>query len=116
MHQSILCEGSILSGSSLRSSILGIRALVQEGSVIEHSIVMGATYFEIPGSRPGPAWASGATACCSAPSSTSTPASATASRLVNAAGVDDAEEESYSIRDGIIVVHRDGVIPPGTEI
>ena len=38
------------------------------------------------------------------------------SRLVNARGVQDAEESAYSIRDGIIVVHRDGVIPPGTEI
>jgi glucose-1-phosphate adenylyltransferase len=38
------------------------------------------------------------------------------SRLLNATGVEEAEEEHYSIRDGIIVVHRDGVIPPGTEI
>ena len=37
-------------------------------------------------------------------------------RLVNSRGIQDAEEDSFSIRDGIIVVHRDGVIPPDTEI
>jgi glucose-1-phosphate adenylyltransferase len=37
-------------------------------------------------------------------------------RLVNAAGVQHADGDSYSIRDGIIVVHKNAVIPPGTVI
>ena len=116
VHQSILCEGSILSGSSLHSSILGIRAQVQEGSVIEDSIVMGATHFEIPGSQPGPRIGVGRNCVLKRVIVDFNARIGDGSRLVNAARIDDAEEESYSIRDGIIVVHRDGVIPPGTEI
>ena len=37
-------------------------------------------------------------------------------KLVNAAGVAEAETEDYVIRDGIIVVPKHGVIPPGTVI
>ena len=35
-------------------------------------------------------------------------------RLVNEAGVQNADGDGYYIRDGIIVVPKDGVIKPGT--
>jgi glucose-1-phosphate adenylyltransferase len=116
VHQSILCEGSILSGSSLRSAILGIRAQVQEGSTIEKSIVMGATHFEVPGSTPGPRIGVGRNCVLRNCIVDFNARIGDGARLVNANGVESAEEESYSIRDGIIVVHRDGVIAPGTVI
>jgi glucose-1-phosphate adenylyltransferase len=116
VHQSILCEGSILSGSSLRSAILGIRAQVQEGSTIENSIVMGATHFEVPGSSPGPRMGVGRNCVLRNCIVDFNARIGDGAQLVNAHAVESAEEESYSIRDGIIVVHRDGVIPPGAVI
>lgn len=116
LHQSILCEGSILAGAAIKSSIIGIRAQVQEGSVIESSIVMGATHFEVPGSQPGPRMGVGRNCVLRNAIVDFNARIGDGSKLVNAAGVQDAEEQGYSIRDGIIVVHRDGVIPPGTEI
>ena len=116
LHESILCEGSILSGSSIRSSIVGIRAQVQEGSVIDRSIVMGATHFEVPGSQPGPRMGVGRNCVLENTIVDFNARIGDGARLVNSRGIQDAEEGSFSIRDGIIVVHRDGVIPPGTEI
>jgi glucose-1-phosphate adenylyltransferase len=116
VHESILCEGSIISGSSIRRSIVGIRAQVQEGSVIDHSIVMGATHFEAPGSQPGPRMGVGRNCVLRRAIVDFNARIGDGARLVNAAGIDHAEEEQYSIRDGIIVVHRDGVIAPGMEI
>ncbi len=116
VHESILCEGSIISGSSIRRSIVGIRAQVQEGSVIDHSIVMGATHFEAPGSQPGPRMGVGRNCVLHRAIVDFNARIGDGARLVNAAGIDHAEEEQYSIRDGIIVVHRDGVIAPGMEI
>jgi glucose-1-phosphate adenylyltransferase len=116
VHESILCEGSIISGSSIRRSIVGIRAQVQEGSVIDHSIVMGATHFEFPGSQPGPRMGVGRNCVLHRAIVDFNARIGDGARLVNAAGIDHAEEEQYSIRDGIIVVHRDGVIQPGMEI
>jgi glucose-1-phosphate adenylyltransferase len=37
-------------------------------------------------------------------------------RIVNKAGVKEAEGESWVIRDGIVVVRKDAVIPDGTTI
>jgi len=36
------------------------------------------------------------------------------SRLVNEAGVRHADGDGYYIRDGVIIVPKDGVIKPGT--
>ena len=37
-------------------------------------------------------------------------------RLVNEAGVQDADGPGYFIRNGIIIVPKGGVIPPGTVV
>src|SRR4051812_23101364 len=46
VRYSILSEGSILSGSHIADSIIGVRSVVRSGSVIERSIVMGANTWE----------------------------------------------------------------------
>jgi glucose-1-phosphate adenylyltransferase len=38
------------------------------------------------------------------------------SKLINAAAVQNADADNYCIRDGIIVVPKGAVIPPGTVI
>jgi glucose-1-phosphate adenylyltransferase len=38
------------------------------------------------------------------------------SKLVNQAGVQEADGDGYYIRDGVIVVRKDGVIAPGTVV
>ncbi len=43
---SIISEGCILNGASIRNSIVGIRAKIGRGSEINNSIVMGADYYE----------------------------------------------------------------------
>src|SRR6185295_9123827 len=47
---SILSEGSILSGSRVTDSIIGIRAVVRSGAIIERTVIMGANYWETDGS------------------------------------------------------------------
>jgi glucose-1-phosphate adenylyltransferase len=37
-------------------------------------------------------------------------------RLVNAAGVQEADGDGYFIRGGIIIVPKDGVVPEGMEV
>ncbi len=45
---SILSEGSIINRSRINHSIIGLRSRIGENSLIDHSIVMGADYFESP--------------------------------------------------------------------
>jgi glucose-1-phosphate adenylyltransferase len=42
----VIGDGSILTDSSLKHCMLGIRSYIGEGSVIEDTIVMGADYYE----------------------------------------------------------------------
>jgi len=35
---------------------------------------------------------------------------------VNAAGVQDADGNGYFIRNGVIIVPKDGIVPPGTVV
>jgi glucose-1-phosphate adenylyltransferase len=37
-------------------------------------------------------------------------------KIVNAKGIQEAEEENYVIRDGIVVIPNDAVVPDGTVI
>lgn len=116
VEQSILCEGSVISGSSIHRSIIGIRATVQEGSVIDRSIVMGATRFE---HTEGPAAHRGGVGrdCTIRNAIIDLDAEiGDGVQLVNARERDEVEEESYSIRGGIIVVPKGAKIPPGTVI
>src|SRR3954469_2940577 len=44
----VVGDGSILTDSSLRHCVLGVRCFIGEGSVLEDTIVMGADYYETP--------------------------------------------------------------------
>lgn len=116
IEQSILCDGSIISGSRLRSSIIGVRGVVRPDAVVEESIVMGATAFEATAGQSGEPSGVGR-GCELRRTIVDFDASiGEGARLINEAGVAEADEENYSIRDGIIVVPRKAVIPAGAVI
>ena len=46
LNRCLLSEGCIISGHRILHSVVGIRAVVGEGTVIEHSVIMGADFFE----------------------------------------------------------------------
>ena len=114
---SILSEGSILSGSRVTDSIIGVRATVRSGSVIERSVVMGASTWETlpPGSGQ---IALGIGMDCHIKNAIVDfdTRIGDGSKLINAAGVQNADADNYCIREGIIVVPKGAVIPPGTVI
>lgn len=115
VRYSILNEGSILSGSHIADSIIGIRSMVRHGSVIERSIVMGANILEIlpEGSDQIPI---GIGRDCKIRNAIIdfNAHIGDGCHLVNADGVQHFDNENYSIREGIIIVHKNAVIPSGT--
>jgi glucose-1-phosphate adenylyltransferase len=115
---SILCEGSIITGARITDSIVGIRAVVQKGAVLERSIVMGANYFESHGERAPGATPLGIGRDCQIRNAIVdfNARIGDGCRLLNEAGVQDADTENWSIRDGVIVVPKNAVLPPGTVI
>ena len=114
---SILSEGSILSGSRVTDSIIGIRAVVREGAVIDRTVMMGANAWEnLPdGSSQIPI---GIGRDCHIRDAILdfNARIGDGCHLLNEAGVQHADGEGYCIRDGIIVVMKNAVLPPGTVI
>lgn len=115
--QSILSDGSIISGSQLSSSIIGIRGIVRSGSVIDRTVVMGATHFVTRSEEASEIPLGIGTNCHIRRAIIDLDARiGHDSELVNATGIEETDAENYSIRGGVIVVPRGAVIPPGTVI
>ena len=113
----MISEGCILSGASIRESVVGIRAIVKAGRVIGQSVIMGANDYE---------WAS--------PDASTPPLGigrncvirraiidldtgiSDGAKLINADGVEAEDHNDYSIREGIIVVPRGGTITAGVPL
>lgn len=113
---SIVADGAILSGRAVSRSIIGVRAFVQRGAEVTDSIVMGNTDFE--GLPPAGEVARGVGRDAVVHNAIVDLDSriGDGSRLVNEKGLEEADGEGWSIRDGIIVVHRGATLPPGTVI
>ena len=116
VRQSLLSDGCIISGESIVHSMVGLRAQVGEGTRIEDSIIMGADYYEHGGITHPSGIPMGIGRNCTIRQAiidknvrigdgvTITPEGKPA----------DEENELYWIRDGIIVVPKNTVIPAGT--
>lgn len=118
----ILCEGSLIDRSRIKDSIIGIRTRIGADCHLEKTVVMGADYFEsqediercardgIPSIGIGPGTEI-RTAIIDKNARIGKGV-----RLINARGVNEEETENYVIRDGIIVVPKQAIIPDGTTV
>ena len=99
---------------------MGIRSHIDAGAQVTRSVLLGADcYVRTIRSRLRADFqqsASGATPCSIASSSTRTPGSVDGARLVNEAGIQDADGDGYYIRNGIIIVPKGGIVPEGAVV
>jgi glucose-1-phosphate adenylyltransferase len=116
VRDSIIAEGSHLDRSTIESSIIGIRANIQPGATIRRSVLLGADFYEAPddSSDGTPRLGIGKDVVLDRVIVDKNARIGDGARLVNEAGADHADGEGYYIRNGVIVVPKDGVIAPGT--
>ncbi|MEP0773818.1 MAG: glucose-1-phosphate adenylyltransferase [Acidobacteriota bacterium] len=117
VENAILCEGSIVDRAMVRDSILGVRTRVQPGATIQDCYVMGADFFE-----PAEALRDGRTPVGIGEGSYIRGAIVDKNarigrgvQLVNRDGLtrwDDPEGRLY-VREGILVVPKNAVLPDG---
>ena len=116
IESSVLCEGSVLGGSLVRRSVIGIRAMVRPGTTIEESIVMGTNPEQKTSPVEGVAFGIGRDCVIRRAIIDKGARIGDGAQLVNRDGVEEMDSERYCVRGGIIVVARDAVIPAGTVI
>ena len=114
---SLIVDGARVDGARVDRSIVGVRALVGRGSELSQTVVFGADYYEeAPGPAGVPPMGIGPNCRIVRAIIDKNARVGAGAQLVNRRDVQEAEGPGYAIRDGIIVVEKDAVIPPGTSI
>lgn len=124
IDNSMVSEGCIMNGVYARNSIIGLRSRLDVGVRIEDSIIMGSDFFEsieeiAANLRSGqPHIGIGENTVIRRAIVDKDVRIGKNVRLVNAEGIDrkDAEDGSYYIREGIILIPKGGLIRDNTVI
>jgi len=121
LNRCLLSDGCIISGHRILHSVVGTRAVVGEGTVIEHSVIMGADHFEHE--EPQAEKASGLPAlgigkdCYIKNAIIDKNVRIGDSVYISPDGKSEGEvNEYYVVRDGIIVIPKNTAIPSGTRL
>jgi glucose-1-phosphate adenylyltransferase len=124
IRDSIVSDGCIINGAKISNSVIGLRSRIGGGAQIEASYLMGADYYQtledMQAERAaGTPWIGigEGTTIRRAIIDKNARIGAKA-RLMNEAGVENADGPggSYYIRDRIIIVPKNGLIPDGTVV
>jgi len=122
VHQSIITEGCILNGVDVKHSIIGVRSRIGSGTTVKNSIIMGADYYETTQDLEENATKRipniGIGNHCTIINAIIDKNARIGDNvsIINAHNVQEKDEESYHIRDGIIVVPKGALIRSGTVI
>jgi len=113
-----LAEGCFLDHCTVKESIVGIRTTIQPGAVVRRSVLLGADFYEADdevakgGGRPP--LGIGRDVVLERVIVDKNARIGDGARLVNEGLVREFDGDGYFIRNGVIVVPKDGVIKPGT--
>ena len=119
LRQAIIADGCIISDAHIERSVIGIRSIIQTGATIRNSIVMGSDYYETnPGSVPAGLPPIGIGRNCVIDRAIIDKNARIADGVVITpeGKPPDVDGTDYYIRDGVVVVPKNAVIPAGSWI
>jgi glucose-1-phosphate adenylyltransferase len=117
-RNAMIAEGCHLDRCAVEESVIGIRTIVQSGSSIRRSVLLGADFYEseTDAADSGVRLGVGCDVELDRVIVDKNARIGDGCRLVNKAGVDYADGEGYCIRSGVIIVPKCGVVKPGTVV
>lgn len=122
VRQALISEGCILVGAEIESAVIGIRSRIGSGTQIRDSLVLGADFYETveemerAQARGLPAVGIGSDSIISNTIVDKNARIGRGVRITNHSGEGERDGEGFFIRDGIVVVPKNAVIPDGTVI
>ena len=117
LNRTLLSEGCVITGHRILHSIVGIRAIVGEGTVIEHSILMGADFFDFERPADGvPKLGIGRNCFIRNAIIDKNARIGDGSYITPDGKANETVTPLYTVRDGVIVIPKGTIIPPGTRI
>jgi glucose-1-phosphate adenylyltransferase len=118
----LISEGSIVVGAQVERSLIGIRSRIGRGTQVRDSLILGADYYETldeierANARGLPPLGIGADTVIEKAIVDKNARIGKGVRIVNQAQERDRDGIGYYIRDGIVVVPKQAIIPEGTVI
>lgn len=117
IDNSLISEGCVLREATLENSIIGLRSVIHKKAVIRKSVIMGADYFEFESPDPNeiPLGIGEGTAVEHAIIDKNARIGRDVT-IKNMKGVESEDGKYYYIREGVVIVPKDVVIPDKTVI
>jgi glucose-1-phosphate adenylyltransferase len=122
VHKALISEGSILDGATITKSVIGLRSIIRRGSEISHSIMMGSDFYETEEEAcvkqlPADVRLGVGTDCVIKNAILDKNVwIGNGVKIINKDKRDDYEGENYCIKNGIVIIEKNAVIPSGTVI
>lgn len=122
IQSSIITEGCIINGATVTDSVIGIRSRVEHGSRLEGVLMMGADFYQTLEEmqsdidRGDPRIGVGSNCFIRRAIIDKNARIGSGVQILNESRVQEQEGEGYFIRDGIVIVPKNGVISDGTVI
>lgn len=122
VHDSLIAEGSILSGAELIHCIVGIRSRIAENVRVERSIIMGADYYQTVSEILADQQAGivpvgiGEGSLIRNAIIDKNARIGRGVRIINEANLTTFDGPNYFIRDGLVIIPKNAIVPDGTVI
>jgi glucose-1-phosphate adenylyltransferase len=122
LKDTLVSEGCVLRGADVKHSIVGIRTWIGPRTQVKDSLLLGADLYETPEMvadatrKRIPPMGIGAGSVIERAIIDKNARIGRGVKIVNEAGLENADGDGYYIRDGIVVVPKNGVIADNTVI
>jgi glucose-1-phosphate adenylyltransferase len=122
IHNALISEGCILNGATIDRAVIGIRSRIGSAVQIQNSLLIGADEYETleqirATEKAGvPPIGVGSETVIENAIIDKNARIGRGVKIVNAAGVKEADGKGYYIRDGIVIIRKNGIVPDGTTI
>lgn len=117
VNNCLLSEGCILSGREVTRSLIGIRGVIGEGTIMRNTVMMGADYYADEETRPARDYPPGIGRDCHVEDAIIDKNVCIGDRVViSPKGKQDGVYEKYTVQDGVIVVPKGTLIPSDTAL
>jgi len=123
ISQSLTADGCIITNASIVNSIIGIRTLIESGANLDGVVCMGADYYETDGQQRQnkqegiPNIGIGRGTIVKKAIIDKNVRIGDGCRIgIDNIHRDEGDYGNYHIQDGIIVIHKNSILPPGTVI
>lgn len=115
IENSIICEGSIIEAAEIKNSIMGLRSVVKQGTLIKESYIMGNDFYTSPSHSGGESNIPviGENCIINHAIIDKNVCIGKNVRLINKDKLTNYSSDMVSIRDSIIIVHQNSRLPDG---